>query len=163
MILDADENLLEECVRRSHGRTTAAHWRTRLESTVSFVEVISNTPDITGNIELGRLPYLPSFGFVMVDPDTEHGVIIVELYHHRSAEDNPTFELYADRDGEWYRFFRQQFQAMWGSCQVEQFHNEGGQNGQDATGHGVTPIQPGYTETGAIGGHFGRTLPTRQD
>lgn len=121
MILDPDENLLQECAKRSHGRTTAAHWRKRLDSTVSHVEVIANSPDITGSVSLGRLPFLPSFGMVMVDPDTEHGVISVELYHHRSAEDNPTFELYADRDQNWYRFFRQQFESMWSSCSVEEY------------------------------------------
>ncbi len=103
---------------RSSGVSSAEHWRKRLDSTASLVEVIASSPDITGSLELGYLPYLPAYGFSMVDPDTPDGIIVVELYHHRSTEDNPTFELSAARDGEWYQFFRRQFDLMWASCRV---------------------------------------------
>lgn len=126
IIIDDEVHLLEECVRRSQGRTSASHWRKRLESTESLVEVTAGTPDLVGKIELGRLPYLPSFGFLMVDPDTEHGVIVVELYHHRSAEENPTFELRPERDGEWYDFFRRQYEILWESCRVQEFGEQDG-------------------------------------
>ncbi len=121
MILEAEQQLLEECVKRSHGVTTPDHWRKRLDSTVSYAEALARTPGKTGRVQLGRLPYLPSFGFFIIDPYAEHGVIIVEIYHHQSADDNPTFTLYADRDGEWYKFFLQQFNTMWDSCRVEEF------------------------------------------
>ena len=119
MILDPKQELLEECVVRSSGISSVDHWRKRLDSTASLVEVIASSPDITGSLELGYLPYLPAYGFSMVDPDTPDGIIVVELYHHRSTEDNPTFELRATRDGEWYNFFRRQFDLMWASCRVE--------------------------------------------
>ena len=119
MILEPKQELLEECAVRSSGITSADHWRKRLDSTVSLVEAIGNSPDITGSLELGYLPYLPSYGFSMVDPDAPDGITVVELYHHRSAEDNPTFELRVVRDGEGYQFFRRQFDLMWASCRVE--------------------------------------------
>jgi hypothetical protein len=119
MILEPRQELLEMCVARSSGMTSAEHWRKRLDSTVSLVETIASSPDITGNLDLGYLPYLPSYGFTMIDPDTPNGIILVELYHHRSAEDNPTFELHAAKDGEWYKFFGHQFDLMWASCRVE--------------------------------------------
>lgn len=118
MIVDADEGLLEECVKRSDGRTSPSHWRKRLESTESLIEVIAKTPNSTGCMQIGFLPYLPSFGITMLDPDTDHGIIIIEIYHHLSSENNPTFELLANRDAVWYRFFRQQFELMWESCRV---------------------------------------------
>lgn len=121
MILEADQQLLEECVKRSHGKTTPDFWRIRLDSTAAYAEMLAHTPGMTGTVQLGRLPYLPSFGFFIIDPHTDHGVIIVELYHHRSNESNPTFTLYANRDGEWYKFFLQQFTTMWDSCRVEEF------------------------------------------
>lgn len=119
MILEATDSLLDECVKRSEGRSTSMHWRKRLDSTESLVDLIAKSPDVTGNLKLGHLPYLPSYGLIIVDPDTDHGVIVVELYHHRSSEDNPTFELRAGRDDEWYRFFRRQFDLMWRSCRIE--------------------------------------------
>lgn len=124
MILEPKQELLEECALRSSGVTNADHWRKRLASTASLVEGIASSPDITGSLELGYLPYLPSYGFAMVDPDTPDGIIVVELYHHRSAEDNPTFELHAARDGEWYAFFRRQFDLMWASCRVVKLTEE---------------------------------------
>jgi len=119
MILEATDPLLDECVKRSEGRSTPAHWRKRLDSTESLVNLIAKAPDVTGSLTLGHLPYLPSYGLFMVDPDTDHGVIVVELYHHRSSDDNPTFELRPGRDDEWYKFFRQQFDLMWESCRIE--------------------------------------------
>lgn len=119
MILAATDALLDECVKRSEGQSTPMHWRKRLESTESLVNLIAKTSDATGRLALGHLPYLPSYGLVMVDPDTDHGVIVVELYHHRSSEDNPTFELRPARDREWYDFFRRQFDLMWESCRLE--------------------------------------------
>ncbi len=119
MILEATDALLDQCVKRSGGQTTPEHWRKRLDSTESLLDVVAKTPGVTGTLSLGHLPYIPSYGIIMVDPDTQHGVIVVELYHHRSWEDNPTFELRADRDGDWYKFFRRQFDLMWESCRAE--------------------------------------------
>jgi hypothetical protein len=39
----------------------------------------------------------------------------VEIYHHRTAEPNPTFSLYADKDAYWYGVFRRQFDLLWRS------------------------------------------------
>lgn len=119
VILEATDALLAECVKRSGGQSTPEHWRKRLDSTESLLDVVAKTPEVTGVLSLGHLPYVPSYGIIMVDPDTEHGVIVIELYHHRSTEDNPTFELRAGRDGKWYKFFREQFDLMWESCRVE--------------------------------------------
>jgi len=119
IILEATVSLLDECVKRSEGRSTPEHWRKRLDSTESLLDVVATAPEVRGALSLGHLPYLPSYGIIMVDPDTDHGVILIELYHHRSSEDNPTFELRAGRDGEWYKFFRRQFDLMWESCRIE--------------------------------------------
>ena len=40
------------------------------------------------------------------------------------AEGNPTFTLYANRDGEWYRFFLRQFNILCARvCRVEQVND----------------------------------------
>jgi hypothetical protein len=119
MILAATDPLLEQSSLRSEGQSRVQDWRKRLDSTEVLVRLMAKTEGIKGVLELGHLPYTPSFGFLMIDPDTDHGVIIVELYHHRSARDNVAFELRRERDGEWYRFFREQFDLMWQSCQIE--------------------------------------------
>ena len=119
MILETTDLMLDQCVKRSGGQSGPEYWRIRLDSTKSLLDVIAKMPEVKGTLSLGLLPYIPSYGLIMIDPDTDHGVIAVELYHHRSSDDNPTFELRANRDGDWYKFFRKQFDLMWESCRVE--------------------------------------------
>ncbi len=119
VILEHEDSLLQELASRSFGETTVEYWGNRLETVETMIDVIAKTPGSTGKMELGFLPYIPSFGFIMVDPDEPHGVCFAELYHHKSAESNPTFELRASDDAYWYRFFREQFEILWSSCRIE--------------------------------------------
>lgn len=119
MILDPVESVLEELTKRSYHETDNANWQRSLATVQARIENIGKAPDCQGTLQLGRLPYIPSFGFLMVDPDTAHGLILVEIYHHRSADDNPTFLLRASEDSEWYKFFRQQYEILWNSCRIE--------------------------------------------
>ena len=66
----------------------------------------------SGSIEVGLLPYFPSFSMWLIDPDRLTGKIIVEIYGHRTAEPNPTFMLVPDRDAQWYAYFRKQFDLI---------------------------------------------------
>ncbi len=84
--------------------------------TIERICVLARLPNSTGTVELGLLPYVPSFGLIVIDPDEAHGRIIAEIYHHKSLAFNPTFELNAQRDARWYEFFRKQFDLLWESC-----------------------------------------------
>lgn len=119
IILETNESLLQALASRSLGETTADYWRSRLSTVEEMINLVAKTPGNTGKVELGHLPYIPSFGFVMVDPDEPHGVCFVELYHHESAESNPAFELRVSDDTYWYAFFRRQFEILWSSCRIE--------------------------------------------
>jgi len=119
IILEPNDNLMQELVLRSFGETTADYWKTRLNTVATIVDVIAQTPGSTGKVELGYLPYIPSFGFTIIDIDEPHGVCFVEIYHHESAEPNPVFEVEASDDAYWYGFFRHQYEAMWKSCRIE--------------------------------------------
>jgi len=114
------DSVLHEFALRSMGDTTAEYWRSRLQTVETVIDAIAKTPGSKGKLEIGYLPYTPSFGFVMIDPDEPHGFCFVELYHHKSAEPNPTFELQASDDSFWYGFFRRQYEILWNSCRVEQ-------------------------------------------
>ena len=124
MILDSSKkDLLEELALRSAGTTTVEYWRNRLQTVETLVEIIAKTQGSKGKVELGRLPFIPSFGFTIADPDEQHGVCYVEIYHHKSAKPNPTFELSATKDSDWYKFFREQYEILWDSCRVQSFEN----------------------------------------
>jgi hypothetical protein len=124
MILDSSNNdLLDELALRSAGTTDVEYWRNRLQTVEILVEIIAKTQGSKGKLELGRLPFIPSFGFTMIDPDEQHGICYIELYHHKSAKPNPTFELKPSQDPDWYKFFREQFELLWDSCHVQSFEN----------------------------------------
>jgi len=112
-------SVMEVMVYRSMGDTTPEYWRARMQTVSTVIDAIANTPGSTGKVEIGYLPYIPSFGLVMIDPEQPHGTCFIELYHHRSAEPNPTFELRASDDPFWYKFFRNQYEILWKSCRIE--------------------------------------------
>jgi hypothetical protein len=119
IILEPEPLLLQELALRSTGDPTADYWREKLNVAQTTIELISKTSGSTGTIELGHLPYIPSFGCTIVDPDEQHGVCFVEVYHHESAESNPSFVLLASEDSYWHGFFHRQFEILWSSCRVE--------------------------------------------
>lgn len=127
MVIDSRiDSVMETMAARSIGETTPEYWRTRMETVSVVIEIIGSTPGSTGTLEIGYLPFIPSFGFAMIDPDEPHGTSFVELYHHRSAEPNPAFELRASDDPFWYRFFRNQYEVLWNSCRIEQASKHNG-------------------------------------
>jgi len=123
VILDPTmDALLEQLTLRSSGKTSIEYWRSRLETIKTVIRVIAETPNAKGILEVGYLPYIPSFGFIMIEPDERNGVCFVELYHHKSAKPNPTFCLHVGSDPDWYKFFREQFEILWMSCRIEVFN-----------------------------------------
>ncbi len=113
------DGVVETMASRSMGETTAEYWRTRMQTVESVINTIASTPGASGKLQIGYLPYIPSFGLVIVEPNKPNAVCRVELYHHRSAEPNPTFEVNAKDDPTWYSFFERQYDILWDSCRTE--------------------------------------------
>lgn len=119
IIVEPTDMILRQLSLRSTGPGTSDYWHNRLQAVDALIHALAKMPDNKGKLELGYLPYLPSFGLVMIDPGESHGFCFVEIYQHKSAEPNPTFELRATDDPLWYKFFRQQFEILWKSCRIE--------------------------------------------
>lgn len=74
-----------------------------------------------GSLEVGCLPYVPSFridSFGTRDAqdfsEDPNGIVYVEVYPHKEGDDPPpVFGLTLQQDGEWYKYFVNQFEAMW--------------------------------------------------
>ncbi len=115
----ANDSVMQEMAYRSMGNTSPEYWRTRMRTVEAVVQAIGSSATGNGKMEVGFLPYIPSFGLTMIDPDQPHGSCYVELSIHRSAEPNPTFELKALDDPHWFKFFRNQFDILWKSCRIE--------------------------------------------
>jgi hypothetical protein len=123
--------LHDEIALRSVLSGPAEHWRKRLQTVETVIDTIAQTRDSSGTLEIGYLPYIPSFGLVIVDPDQPHAVCYVELYHHRSVEAHPAFVVRKTSDPLWYDYFSRQYEALWESCRVERLPRQTG----DRTAH----------------------------
>jgi hypothetical protein len=118
IILDwKNEPLMEVMPYRSIGSHSKEWWQGRIRQTEGYIEDIPVSNDHAGTLKVGYLPYFPSFGIWLIDPDKTHGQIHVEIYHHRTPEMNATFSLQAAEDSYWYSFFRKQFDVLWKSCE----------------------------------------------
>ncbi len=117
VIVDPDDEAIMKIMPfRSYGTKPSEWWRNRIQQTIGHIEDIPNIEKPKGSINIGLLPYFPSFGMWLIDPEQPHGQIVVEIYHHRTAEPNPTFLLKASDDAYWYSFFKNQFDLLWKSC-----------------------------------------------
>jgi hypothetical protein len=116
VVIDAASTAPQQAVLRSKGGVGASFYADLLRPTVARICLLADLAQASGKVELGLLPYAPSFGLFVIDPDKPHGRIIVEIYQHKSLALNPTFELSAQRDDRWYKFFREQFDLLWESC-----------------------------------------------
>jgi hypothetical protein len=118
VILDPEnEGLMSIMPYRSYGSRPREWWQDRIRQTEGHIEDIPNSKDFSGTLKIGYLPYFPSFGMWLVDPDKPYGKIYIEIYHHRTPEMNPSFSLRATDDSYWYTFFRKQFDLLWESCE----------------------------------------------
>lgn len=112
--------VMETMSRRSMGDTTPQFWRSRMATVEEVISVIQNTPNSIGTVEVGYLPYIPSFGLSMIDSNEARGLTFVEIYHHRTAEENPMFQVSAGDDPIWWSFFKNQAEIMWNDCRKKE-------------------------------------------
>jgi hypothetical protein len=124
VIVEPTDAVLEDLKLRSWAKVEPTYYPDRLRSVESQFEYIVQESTGKGKLELGHLPFHPSFGLVMVDPDQPHGVCYVTIYPHKLTGPRPSFEVRASDDPMWYNFFRKQFDILWSSCRVETLPKE---------------------------------------
>jgi len=124
----------QQAIRRSEDIIGDTFFTDLLRPTIDRLCSLADSASSLSTLELGLLAFIPSFGLILIDPDSPHGRIIVEIYQHKSSAFHPTFELRARRDKQWYQFFRKQFDLLWESCgdrraagsQIHQFRQDTG-------------------------------------
>lgn len=116
VVIDPASQAPQQAVLRSKGGVGDSFYADLVRTTVERICMLAGSDDSPGTVELGLLPYAPSFGLFLIDPHEPHGRIIVEIYQHKSLAFNPTFELDAQQDARWYKFFLEQFDLLWESC-----------------------------------------------
>lgn len=125
IILDTSEQVLKQLIGRSWGAASLEHYTGRINITLNLIKILGDTPDAKGTLEVGYLPFVPSFGIISVDANTKNGSSVVEIYHHNSREPSPSFRLNKEKDPYWFGFYNEQFELMWKQCTTKKLLDEG--------------------------------------
>lgn len=123
MLVDPEDGSLLQQMDRESVAATADTWRNSIQATIALLNAIARNPDNKGSLEIGLLPFTPSFGLKFIDPDSSTGLGFVELYHHKANSQNAAFALKAKDDAQWYPFFKEQFEQLWTTCRYHVFEN----------------------------------------
>ena len=124
MLADPDSLAMQMSAERSTQAVDADYYRVRVEATLRELVILYKgweeakkiDPEASkrGSLAVRLLSYSPSFGIVSFNAMHENGAAFVEIYPHRFGyKSPPMFDLTPQRDGEWYKYFTNQFEEMW--------------------------------------------------
>lgn len=118
VIIDPNrKELLKILSKRSMGNRDWRDWKNYIDLVIKELEDIVNQ---TGKeIEIGYLPYIPSFGMYFSNYGEKNAKCGIEIYQHKSDKINPTFILEPEKDLRWFSFFVEQYDILWDSCRKE--------------------------------------------
>ena len=112
LIIDPESDAPKQALLRDYKQTSDEFIRNRIASTTEMLRALLPLSNARGSLTLWYLPYVPSFGLFLIDPDKPNGRVYVELYQHVSLDENPTFILERKHDPYYYDFFVQQFNRL---------------------------------------------------
>lgn len=116
VIIDPTSTAGSEAARRNGLPDGAEVFEHRLRPTIDLLRYLATRGQETGRLEVRCVPFVPSFGIVMVDPESTHGTVTVDVYSHRPGGREPSLALTPDGDPQWYRHFRSEFDQIWASA-----------------------------------------------
>jgi len=129
LVIDPDSLAPQMSAQRSEEPDDTDYYRTRLEATLKDIEYLhKNWQEYQvqqgaskGSFFVRLLSYAPSFGLLSFDANRSNGIVFIEIYPHGSGyESPPMFNLTPYRDGEWYKYFTEQFEQMWEGAKLWQ-------------------------------------------
>jgi len=90
-----------------------------IERTLSYVEWMIAYGIKAGSIEVRLMRVIPNYSMVLIDPAEPNGRMFVEFIGYRSElTARPHIELQRKRDGEWYKYYYQQYCRLWEESQT---------------------------------------------
>lgn len=123
-ILEPSESNLQQMVERGWGEATPDHYQELIDTTANLAGIIARSRQAKGKLELGYIPFYPSYAFRMIDPHRSHGICFVEILPHKSAMTGPVFKVKASDDPSWYEYLQEQFTLLWSTCRIERLPRE---------------------------------------
>lgn len=112
LIIDPEGDAPKQALLRDYKKAGDDFIRKRGESTTDMLRALLPLSNEQASLLVWYLPYVPSFGLILIDPDKPTGRVYVEIYQHVSLDENPTFILERKHDPYYYDFFVQQYYRL---------------------------------------------------
>jgi hypothetical protein len=124
LVIDPGSTALKMTAERSTSPDDTDYYRVRLDATLREIaylfksweefKALQGGSSEAGNLSVRLLSYAPSFGVISFDANQDNGIVFVEIYPHKFGfKSPPTFDLMPKRDGNWHKYFVDQFDEMW--------------------------------------------------
>jgi hypothetical protein len=128
MLIAPDSVAIQMTAERSMNPKDLDYYRLHIQSTMRELAYLQQSVDEfkhlgdssakNGSFSVRLMSYAPSFSIDSFDANRHDGVLFVELYPHKFGyKTPPIFELMPQCDGDWYRYFIEQFDQMWNAAQ----------------------------------------------
>jgi len=120
IILDPDsDDALRQLVLRSWSNTAnPEYYKGSLRFITELITNIANTPLANGSLEIGYLPFVPSFGMTLLKHEEISSVAFVEIYQHLT-DGSPGFFVDKNNAPKTFQFYQTQLEKMWGVCRKQ--------------------------------------------
>lgn len=112
LVIDPNHHVIETAAKRFNKHQDAEKLRRESEQALDNFESLLSAKGANKGFRLQTTSFVPAYGIWLIDADTPKAEIWVELYSFQGEQD-PAFHLLPHRDGEWFTFFRNQFELMW--------------------------------------------------
>ncbi|NLU79226.1 hypothetical protein HCA58_12725 [Micromonospora sp. HNM0581] len=112
-VIDPASSAPAEAARRATLPDDRGIFTNRLQPTLDLVRELAESVGGVGRIEVRLLPFVPSFGLIMVDAEAETGRLYVDVYSHRPAAAEPVLALTQAGNHQWYEHYLREFDHIW--------------------------------------------------
>jgi hypothetical protein len=113
VVIDPSTGAPDEAARRctvTAGRTVFDH---RLRPTFDLLRAVAAGSGHGGRVEIRAVPFVPAYGLILLDPELDSGLLLLDVYSHRPAGPEPTLTLTPATEPYWFRHFCREFDHLW--------------------------------------------------
>lgn len=114
LIIDPDSPACEIAAMRYYAPMSTNSQRDVIRASLDICNDL--TQKTSGKLEVRLAEHPLTFGAIMSDPETSHGVVYIWHYSFKMSEANIPKMVFRPTDGFWYEFFQQEMNSMWNAA-----------------------------------------------
>jgi len=111
LIIDPDSPACDIAAMRYYAPMSASSQRDVIRASLDMCkELILKT---NGKLEVRLAEHPLTFGAIMSDPETSHGIVYLWHYSFKMSDANIPKMMFHPADGYWYEYFQKEILSMW--------------------------------------------------